>query len=229
MSNKILVVVTNHSKYPSLERATGAWLGEIVHFANPLLAAGYELDFVSPKGGYVPMDPHSLTLADAQDWQWYQNPELMRALGNTLSPEQVDASQYQAIYYAGGHGVMWDFVDQPQLQRIAEQIYARGGWVSAVCHGVVVLLNLKQGEQWLLAGKQVTGFSDEEEQQLQLTEHVPFLTEQALRARGGLFQATEAWHPWVVSDQRLITGQNPGSTALVAQQLLQELQGASLS
>jgi putative intracellular protease/amidase len=141
-------------KYPTLKRATGLWLGEAVHFVKKVEAAGYEVDYVSPKGGYTPIDPHSLAMAEPVDWEWYQNKAFMNRLGATLSPEQLKAS-----YYAGGHGVVWDFPDNPDLQKLARQIYEGPGIVSSVCHGAVGLLNIKLSDGKLLVkGKRVTGF-----------------------------------------------------------------------
>ena len=127
MSKKILVVLTSVAKYPNLARATGLWLGEAVHFVKKVEAAGFEVDYVSPKGGYVPIDPHSLAMADDTDWQWYQDSAFMSRLGSTLKPSQVRAGDYVAIYYAGGHGVVWDFPDNPELQALSREIYEQGG------------------------------------------------------------------------------------------------------
>lgn len=116
MSKKMLVVLTNTAKYPTLKRATGLWLGEAVHFVEKVEKAGYTVDYVSPQGGYVPIDPHSLQMAPELDWQWYDDKRFMTRLGTTLSPDQVKADEYGVIYYTGGHGVMYDFVDNPPLQ-----------------------------------------------------------------------------------------------------------------
>ena len=141
MGNKILVVVTSFEKYPNLNRATGLWLGEAVHFVKKVKEAGYEVDFVSPKGGYTPIDPHSLAMAEPIDWEWYQNKGFMNHLGKTLKPSEVNPNDYVAIYYTGGHGVIWDFPDNEELQSISRQIYENGGIVSSVCHGAGGLLN----------------------------------------------------------------------------------------
>jgi putative intracellular protease/amidase len=109
MNRKILVVLTSVEKYPNLNRATGLWLGEAVHFVKKVEAAGYAVDYVSPKGGYTPIDPHSLAMAEPIDWEWYQKKEFMNRLGATLAPSEVKPDDYAAIYYAGGHGVIWDF------------------------------------------------------------------------------------------------------------------------
>ncbi|UZE32293.1 type 1 glutamine amidotransferase domain-containing protein [Pseudomonas sp. B21-059] len=225
MSKKILVVLTSVAKYPTLNRATGLWLGEAVHFVKKVEAAGFEVDYVSPKGGYVPIDPHSLAMADDTDWQWYQDSAFMSRLGATLKPEQVRSEDYLAIYYAGGHGVVWDFPDNPELQALSRDIYEQGGYVSSVCHGAAGLLNIKLGDgSLLIAGKQVTGFSNEEEKLAELDQYVLYLTETELVKRGALYQKAAApWAPFAVQDQRVITGQNPASGGPVADLLLAHL------
>jgi len=218
MSKKILVVLTNTAKYPGLKRATGLWLGEAVHFVDEVQKAGYAVDYVSPTGGYVPIDPHSLQMAPELDWQYYDDKSFMKRLGASLSPGQVKADEYCAIYYTGGHGVMWDFPDDRALQDLARKIYENNGVVAAVCHGVVGLLNIKLSDnRLLLKDRQVTGFSNIEEKLAELESVVPFLTENELGARGGIYSKhEESWESYVVRDERLITGQNPKSTAKLA-------------
>lgn len=225
MSKKVLVVLTNTAKYPTLNRATGLWLGEAVHFVAVVEKGGYQVDYVSPGGGYVPIDPHSLSMAPDLDWQWYANKAFMNRLGSTFSPAQVKAQDYQAIYFTGGHGVIWDFPDNSALQALARQIFEAGGVVAAVCHGAVGLLNIKLSDNTLLLkDREVTGFSNVEEQLVELDKVVPYLTENELAARGGLYsKGEEPWQEYVVRDQRegrLVTGQNPASSAGVAHQVL---------
>lgn len=225
MSKKILVVLTSFEKYPNLPRATGLWLGEAVHFVKKIEAAGYTVDFVSPKGGYTPIDPHSLQMAEAVDWEWYQDKEFMNRLGATLSPDQVKASDYVAIYYTGGHGVIWDFPENTDLQMLSRDIYEQGGYVSSVCHGAVGLLNIKLSDgSLLLNGKKVTGFSNAEEKLAGLDQTVPYLTETELLSRGAKYQkAAEPWLPFAIADGRLISGQNPASGGPVAELLIKAL------
>lgn len=225
MNKKILVVLTSVEKYPNLNRATGLWLGEAVHFVKKVEAAGYAVDYVSPKGGYTPIDPHSLAMAEPIDWEWYQKKEFMNRLGATLAPSEVKPDDYAAIYYAGGHGVIWDFPENEALQRISRTIYERGGIVSSVCHGAVGLLNITLSNGSLLVkGKAVTGFSNEEERLAELDRFVPFLTETDLVSRGAMYtKADQAWAPFAVEDDRLITGQNPASGGAVADRLIAAL------
>ncbi|MDR0281227.1 MAG: type 1 glutamine amidotransferase domain-containing protein [Paucimonas sp.] len=232
MSKQVLVVLTNTAKYPTLKRATGLWLGEAVHFADVLQQAGYHVDYLSPAGGYVPIDPHSLTMAQDIDWQWYNDKAFMNRLGTTLAPAQVHPRDYQAIYYAGGHGVIWDFPDNHALQDIARQIWENGGVVASVCHGAVGLLNIKLSDNsLLLRDREVTGFSNVEEQLAELDKVVPFLTENELAARGGLYRkAEDPWQPFALADQkegRLVTGQNPASGAAVGRLVVQALKAGA--
>ena len=225
MSKKILVVLTSVEKYPDMNRATGLWLGEAVHFVKKVETAGYEVDYVSPKGGYTPIDPHSLSMAEPIDWEWYQKKDFMNRLGKTLKASEVNPDNYVAIYYAGGHGVIWDFPDNAALQSISRKIYENGGIVSSVCHGAAGLLNIKLSNGSLLVkGKQLTGFSNEEEKLAELDKFVPFLTETELVARGAIYKkAEEPWISFAVEDQRLITGQNPASGGAVADLLIEAL------
>ena len=225
MTKKILVVLTSVEKYPNMNRATGLWLGEAVHFVKKVEEAGYKIDYVSPEGGYTPIDPHSLAMADAIDWEWYQKKEFMNRLGATLKPSDINPEDYIAIYYTGGHGVIWDFPDNEALQSISQKIYENGGFVSSVCHGAVGLLNIKLSNGSLLVkDKEVTGFSNEEEKLAELDQFVPFLTETELTARGALYKkADEPWATFAIADQRLITGQNPASGGAVADLLIAAL------
>lgn len=225
MTKKILVVLTSIEKYPNLNRATGLWLGEAVHFVKKVEDAGYIVDYISPKGGYTPIDPHSLAMAESIDWEWYQKKEFMNRLGTTLTPTEINPDDYIAIYYAGGHGVMWDFPDNQELQVISRKIYENGGFVSSVCHGAVGLLNIKLSDGTLLIkDKQITGFSNEEEKLAQLDQFVPFLTETEIIKRGGIFKkADQPWLAFAIEDMRVITGQNPASGGEVAHLLINAL------
>ena len=227
MSKKILVVLTSVEKYPDLDRPTGLWLGEAVHFVHKVQAAGFKVDYVSPQGGYTPIDPHSLAadMASPIDWQWYHDKAFMNRLGATLKPDQVNPDDYIAIYYAGGHGVIWDFPDNTQLQALSRRIYEQGGVVSSVCHGAVGLLNIKLSDgELLIKGKKVTGFSNEEEELAGLTKHVPYLTETELVKRGAIYQKADApWAPFAIADGRLSTGQNPASGGPVGELVLKAI------
>lgn len=225
MAKKILVVLSGHEKYPNLNRATGIWLGEAVHFVERVEKAGFEVDYVSPKGGYTPVDPHSLAMAEPVDWEWYKNKAFMNRLGATLKPSEVSPDDYAAIYFVGGHGAVWDFPDNEELQALSRQIYENGGIVSSVCHGAVGLLNIKLSDGTLLIkGKQVTGFSNEEERLAELDTYVPYLTEDELVARGAVYKkADKPWAAYAIVDSRVVTGQNPASGGAVADLVIKQL------
>lgn len=223
---KILVVVSSTAKYPNMDRATGLWLGEASHFVHEIEQnSDIKIDYCSPLGGYTPIDPMSLSMGGKEDWEWYQKRDFMNKLGATMKSSECNASDYSCIYYTGGHGTIFDFPDNAELQQIARSIYEAGGIVSSVCHGACALLKLKLSSgDLLIEGKKVTGFSDDEERAAELADHVPFLTEDELRKGGGVYQkADEPWAPFAVSDCKLITGQNPASAAEVAKLVLAEL------
>lgn len=223
---KTLVVVTNVSKYENTERPTGLWLGEAVHFVNVMEEAGHKIDYVSSNGGYTPIDPHSLEndFMTPTDWKYYTNQEFMNKLGNTLSVDEVNPEDYDVIYYTGGHGVIWDFPNDSKMQEVAKKIYENGGIVSAVCHGLAGLLNIKLSNgKNLIDGVKLTGFSNSEEVAVGLDKLVPYLTETELVNRGANYVKGADWAEFAVSDNRVVTGQNPASGAAVAKEVLNVL------
>lgn len=224
MLNKILVVVTNHDKYTSTNDPTGLWLSELVHFYHPMKSAGIEMDIASVLGGRVPLDPLSISdaMMDETTKAYFNNPEFMAQLMASKKIDTLRADAYSAIYFTGGHGTMWDFVASKELASIAEQIYENGGTVSAVCHGVGALLNMTNSKgSALIQGKNITGYTKEEEVLAGVLEKVPFVLEEALIAKGALYSKSKSpFASYVVEDDRLITGQNPQSTSELAQVLL---------
>lgn len=226
-NGKILVVMTNHSAYPSRSDKTGLWLTELTHFYDVALAAGYEIDFVSPLGGEVPLDERSLKslYLDQSTRNHLADPAFMQRLKTTLAPSVIHPSQYKAIYYTGGHGTMWDFPTNKALQNISEQIYRQGGIVSAVCHGVGGLLPLQdENGKPLIAGRTVTGFANIEETLSGIKSQVPFSLQNGLIERGANYkQAFVPFTSYVVSDDRLITGQNPQSSKEIAEAVVKRL------
>jgi Putative intracellular protease/amidase len=224
---KILVVMTNHAKYPSREDTTGLWVTELTHFYDVARKAGYDMDFVSPKGGFVPLDERSQKwiYMDKEARDHLADKDFMSRLNNTLKPSDVKASDYKAIYFTGGHGVMWDFPNNPELTDLSEKIYRQGGVVSAVCHGVAGLLALKNEQgQPLIANRKVTGFSNMEESLSGMKKQVPFFLEDSLKAKGatykrGFFPFTS----YVIVDDRIITGQNPQSPREVGVEVVKRL------
>lgn len=226
-NGKILVVMTNHSAYPSRSDKTGLWLTELTHFYDVALAAGYDMDFVSPLGGQVPLDERSLKsiYLDKSARDYLADPAFMQRLKSTLAPSAINPSQYKAIYYTGGHGTMWDFPTNKALQNISEQIYRQGGIVSAVCHGVGGLLPLQdENGKPLIADRTVTGFANIEETLSGIKSQVPFSLQNGLIERGAKYkQAFVPFTSYVVSDDRIITGQNPQSSKEIAEAVVKRL------
>ncbi|EPF6153698.1 type 1 glutamine amidotransferase domain-containing protein [Acinetobacter baumannii] len=226
-NGKILVVMTNHSAYPSRLDKTGLWLTELTHFYDVASAAGYEMDFVSPLGGQVPLDERSLKsiYLDKSARQHLADPAFMQKLKTTLAPNTINPTQYKAIYYTGGHGTMWDFPNNKALQNISEQIYRQGGIVSAVCNGVGGLLPLQnENGKPLIAGRTVTGFANIEETLSGIKSQVPFSLQNGLIERGANYkQAFIPFTSYVVSDDRIITGQNPQSSKEIAEAVVKRL------
>ncbi|MBF6298662.1 type 1 glutamine amidotransferase domain-containing protein [Nocardia amamiensis] len=224
---KILAVVTNQPTYGESEHRTGLWLGELVHFYDKAVKAGYTVDVVSPAGGEVPLDPRSLgrLFADKTVRSYLDDPAFMNALKTTVSIADVDPDDYSTIFLTGGHGTMWDFPDNADLQRTAQAIYAGGGIVSSVCHGACALINLRDADgNPLVQNRTVTGFATVEERLAGVKSRVPFLLEDELRAKGANYvRSTIPMTPHAVRDGRLITGQNPVSTKVVSDSILAAL------
>lgn len=209
----VLFVVTSVNVKGNTGLATGFNLGEVVHPLEKLQNAGIAVEFASPKGGAAPPDGME-DMNDPVIAHYWKDAGFRHAIANTLCLDNVDASRYSAIFFAGGHGTMWDFPDSAAAQRIIREIDAAGGIVSAVCHGPAALLNARRADGSLLvAGKRLAAFTDEEEEEVQSTNIVPFLLAHTLIERGALHQHTPNWSDNVVVDGRLITGQNPQSAA----------------
>ncbi len=231
MTRRILHVVTNIAHYQDPTQPTGLWLSELTHAWQVFAARGYEQRIVSPQGGVAPLEPRSLKwpLADASVRDWLADPARMALLSSTVQPDAVDAAQFDAIYFTGGHAVMWDFPDSEGLQRITRAIYERGGIVSSVCHGYCGLLNTRLADGSLLvAGRRLTGFSWREEILARVAAKLPYNAEAEMQQRGARYQ--KAWLPFVsnvVVDGRLVTGQNPTSARATAEHVATLLQSGS--
>lgn len=222
MNKKILFVVTSHDKKGETGEPTGYYLGEVSHPWEVLHKAGYEIDFVSPKGGTPPVD--GFNLDDPANKAFWENTEYKNKIDNSLKPNEVKSEDYSAIFFAGGHGTMWDFADNAELAKITTDIYENGGIVSAVCHGPAGLVNVKLNNgKYLVDGKKINAFTNEEEKAVKLEEVVPFLLESKLIERGAKFEKSGLWQPHVTIDQRVITGQNPQSAKGVGEAILEEL------
>lgn len=221
---KILIVLTNTTRYQHTHDATGLWLSEATEFVAEVTKAGFAVDYVSPKGGFVPLDPRSMKYTSEADLKIYESADFQkRALMNSLKPSQVDPEDYVAIYYTGGHGVMWDFPDNLELQNISKTIYQQNGYVTSVCHGIAGLLNIKLDDQYLITGKKITGFTTAEELLAGKKKVVPFLNQEVATKHGADFQKKRAYKEFALQDGHLITGQNPFSAQAVAKQLLTNL------
>ena len=221
-SNKILFVVTSHGELGNTGKSTGYYLSEVTHPWNVLNSTGYEIDFVSPKGGKAPVD--DFDLSDSINSKFWKNDVYRKKIQNTMKPTEVNPSEYVAIHYAGGHGTMWDFAGNEQIASIASQIYENKGVVSAVCHGPAGLVNVKLSNgNYLVKNKKVSAFTNEEEKAVELDSVVPFLLENKLKERGAHFEQSGLWQKQVSVDQRLVTGQNPQSAAAVGQATLEKL------
>lgn len=222
MKKKILFVVTSHDKKGNTGEDTGYYLGEVSHPWEILHKAGYEIDFVSPKGGTPPVDGFDLN--DSANKAFWENTEYKNKMDHSLKPSEVKTSEYSTIFYAGGHGAMWDFADNIELANIASKIYQNGGIVAGVCHGPAGLVNIKlDNGKYLVDGKKINSFTNEEEAEVKLTNVVPFLLEEKLKERGAKFEKSGLWQNHVVTDQRVITGQNPQSAKSVGEAILVEL------
>lgn len=221
MKKKILFVVTSHDKKGDTGESTGYYLGEVSHPWEILHNAGYEIDFVSPKGGTPPVD--GFDLKDPVNKEFWESKDKAK-IDHSLQPSQVNANDYSTIFYAGGHGAMWDFADNEKLAAIASKIYDNGGIVAAVCHGPAGLVNITLSNgTYLVDGKKISAFTNEEESEVKLTNVVPFLLEDKLKERGAIFEKSGLWQNHVTTDQRVITGQNPQSAKSVGEAILKAL------
>ncbi|MDW6003255.1 type 1 glutamine amidotransferase domain-containing protein [Vibrio mangrovi] len=223
---KILMVLTSHSELGNTGAKTGFWLEE---FAAPYYTfkdAGAELVLASPEGGQPPLDPKS-DLADFQTeltHRFKADPQAQSELANTVKLETISHDDFDAVFYPGGHGPLWDLTNSADSIKLIESFERAGKPISFVCHAPGVLRHVKaENGQPLIKGRKVTGFTNTEEAAVELTDVVPFLIEDEFIALGGLYEKGPDWMPYVVEDGLLITGQNPGSSEAVAQALLAKL------
>lgn len=222
MEKKVLFVVTSHDKKGDTGQPTGYYLAEVSHPWDVLHNAGYEIDIVSPKGGKAPLD--GFNLEDPINKKFWEDTKYRTKIENTMKPSEVKPEEYSAIFYAGGHGTMWDFADNAELAKIASKIYENNGIVSAVCHGPAGLVNIKLSNgKYLVDGKKINAFTNEEESAVGLEKVVPFMLETTLIERGAKFEKSGLWQKHVTTDQRVVTGQNPQSAKGVGEATLVEL------
>jgi putative intracellular protease/amidase len=229
MTTRILNVVSNVAHYADPSERTGLWLSELTHAYHVFEEAGYEQTIVSPKGGPSPLEPRSLKFPnyDKSAKAWRDDQAKMALLADTASPEEIDSADFDAIYFTGGHAVMFDFPDSEGLQRITREIFERGGVVSSVCHGYCGLLNTTLSDGSLLvAGRRLTGFAWSEEVLARVDKLVPYNVEEEMKKRGALYEkGLIPFTSYAVIDGRLVTGQNPGSAKETAKKVVSVLQG----
>ncbi len=221
---KILMVLTSHDQLGTTGLKTGFWLEE---FAAPYYVfkdADADITIASPKGGQPPLDPKS----DEPDFQtaatarFKEDKQAQAALAGSLKLSEISADDYDAVFYSGGHGPLWDLAEDRTSISLIEVMYAAGKTVAAVCHAPAVFKHTEAPDgSPLVEGKSVTGFSNSEEAAVELTDIVPFLLEDELQLIGANYSKSSDWHPYVVTDGNLVTGQNPASSEAVAQALLQ--------
>ncbi|MEK6198117.1 MAG: type 1 glutamine amidotransferase domain-containing protein [Desulfobacterales bacterium] len=223
---KILMVLTSHDQLGDTGKKTGFWLEE---FATPYYIfkdANADVTLASPNGGQPPLDPKS----DEPDFQteatkrFKSDTDAQSVLANTLKLSEISPDNYDAVFYPGGHGPLWDLAEDRNSINLIETMIASGKQVAAVCHAPAVLRHVKSPDgSPLIQGRSVTGFSNTEEEAVQLTDVVPFLLEEELKAKGANYSKAADWNPYAVTDGTLITGQNPASSGLVAETLLDKL------
>ena len=222
----VLMVLTSHDQLGDTGHKTGFWLEEFAAPYYVLKDAGAKLTLASPKGGQPPLDPKS----DAPDSQtaatqrFKQDAAAQAALAATVPLSSVKAADYDAVFYPGGHGPLWDLAEDKDSIALIEALHAAGKPVAAVCHAPGVLRHVKSSDgQPLVKGKKVTGFTNSEEEAVGLTKVVPFLVEDMLKENGGIYSKGADWAAYVLTDGILITGQNPASSEAAAQALLELL------
>ena len=228
---KILMVLTSHKELGNTGKKTGFWLEEFVAPYYTFLDAGAEVTVASPKGGEPPLDPQSDTPEGQTEWtrRFKKDPKAQAVLSSTLKLAIVKATEFDAIFYPGGHGPMWDLAEDATSNALIEAFYNAGKPVAAVCHGPAVLRHARFHGEPLVKGRRVTGFTNSEEEAVHLTKIVPFLVEDELKRLGGLYEKAPDWQSYAIVDGHLITGQNPASSGAAAQQLLRLLARAPAS
>lgn len=226
MTKKILMVLTSHAELGDTGHKTGFWVEEFAAPYYAFLDAGAEVTLASVKGGQPPVDPNSAAEdAATKATERFDNDKAAQTLmANTLPLDKVDAKDYDGVFYPGGHGPLWDLVDNQDSISLIEEFINNNKPVGAVCHASAVLINAKNSDgKSVVFDKKVTGFSNSEEEAVQLTNIVPLLVEDALNKHGGHYQKTDDWGELALEDGLLITGQNPASSELAAKKLLTKL------
>ncbi|MFT3796137.1 type 1 glutamine amidotransferase domain-containing protein [Flavobacterium sp.] len=223
---KVLFVLTSHDKLGNTGELTGSWIEE---FATPyyfFLDKGIEVVIATPKGGQAPIDPKSNdpSFQTASTKRFYADPAAQKALRTTVKITAVKQQDFKAVFYPGGHGPMWDLSTDKHSIQLIQDFYHNAKPIAFVCHAPAALVNVKDKDgKYLIAGKKVTGFSNTEEEAVKLTQVVPFLLEDKLKERGGMYSKGADWGSYVVEDGLLLSGQNPQSSEEVATKLLAKI------
>lgn len=226
---KVLMVLTSHDTLGDTGHKTGFWLEELAAPYYALLDAKAEIVLASPKGGQPPLDPKSNEPSFQTDLtrRFEVDPVATALLANTVRLDSVSQADFDTVFYPGGHGPLWDLAEDPISIQLIESFLAVGKPAALVCHAPGVLRHVKKPDGTpLVQGKKVAGFTNTEEEAVGLTDVVPFLVEDMLKANGGLYSKGEDWSSYVVHDGLLITGQNPASSSEAAQVLIDMLRNA---
>jgi putative intracellular protease/amidase len=225
---KVLMVLTSHDELGNTGKKTGFWLEEFAAPYYRFVEAGADITLASPKGGQPPLDPKSDEPASQTDdtRRFEADPEAQQALANTVRLDSIDAADFDTVFYPGGHGPLWDLAEDRDSITLIETFLRSGKPVALVCHAPGVLRHARNEDGTpLVSGRKVTGFTNSEEEAVQLTDIVPFLVEDELIKLGGDYSKIGDWESYVVEDGLLITGQNPASSAAAADALLVRLAG----
>jgi putative intracellular protease/amidase len=224
---KILMVLTSHNKLGNTGKPTGFWLEEFTAPYYVFKDAGAEVTVASVKGGQPPIDPKSDEPGNQTDSmeRFKKDPDTQKVLANTVKLSDMTSGGFDTVFYPGGHGPMWDLVDDANSIALIESFYDAGKPVAAVCHAPAVFRNVTSNGQPIVKGKRVTGFANTEEEAVQLTKVVPFLVEDELKRLGGLYEKGPDWSVYTIVDGKLITGQNPASSGPAARELVKLLRG----
>ncbi|EIC84988.1 type 1 glutamine amidotransferase domain-containing protein [Serratia sp. M24T3] len=223
---KILMVLTSHDQLGDTGKKTGFWLEELAAPYYAFKDAGAEITLASPKGGNPPLDPKSNEpmFQTELTHRFEADAAATAQLATTVRLDSVSQDDFDSVFYPGGHGPLWDLAEDQHSIALIESFIGAGKPVALVCHAPGVLRHVKAANgQPLVAGKKVTGFTNSEEEGVQLTHVVPFLVEDELKKLGGIYSKADDWNSYVVIDGLLITGQNPGSSAATAEALLKQL------
>lgn len=221
-NNKILIVLTSNSELGDSGRKTGFWLPELTHPYYELKDAGYAVDIASIKGGMAPIDTQSYDNKGTANNRFLADAELMSKVIKSIPIASIKSEDYVAVIYSGGSGTMWDFPNNEHINRITKEVYESNGLVSAICHGPAALVDVKLSDgSYLVSGKRIAAFTNDEEEDIKQTEILPFLLQDKLTKRGAHHVYGKSWAENVVVDGRIITGQNPSSAKKVATKIIE--------